>query len=377
MAGIYIHIPFCKQACSYCDFHFSTSLKYKDDIINGILQEIEIRSPKWQDLTFDTIYFGGGTPSIVDVSDLEKILQKLHQKFKIDSQAEITLEGNPDDFTVKKTKVFQQFGVNRLSIGIQSFHQEDLTKLNRSHNALQAEHAIKTAQDIGFSNITIDLIYGIPGLTDDKWVQNIQKVLEFKIPHISAYALTVEKKTALAYQISEGIIPPVSQTQSAAQFEILRKALVDNDFLHYEISNFGKVNYISKHNSNYWKNVPYIGLGPGAHSYDGTHRRWNIANNIKYLRNLNKNTFYEQETLYKKDIYNELLMTGLRTIWGVDLNKIALLGTEYTQYLQMQTQKYIQENKLYIADNHLIANYKDWFMIEGIISDLFWVQKCD
>ncbi len=377
MAGIYIHIPFCKQACSYCDFHFSTSLKYKDDIINGILQEIEIRSPKWQDLSFDTIYFGGGTPSIVDVSDLEKILQKLHQKFKIDSQAEITLEGNPDDFTAKKTKIFQQLGVNRLSIGIQSFHQEDLTKLNRSHNALQAERAIKTAQDIGFSNITIDLIYGIPGLTDDKWEQNIQKVLQFKIPHISAYALTVEKKTALAHQIIEGIMPPVSQTQSATQFEILRETLIRNNFLHYEISNFGKANYISKHNSNYWKNVPYIGLGPGAHSYDGTYRRWNIANNIKYLRNLNKNTFYEQETLYKKDIYNELLMTGLRTIWGVDLNKIALLGTEYTQYLQMQTQKYIQENKLYIADNHLIANYKDWFMIEGIISDLFWVQKCD
>jgi len=372
MAGIYIHIPFCKQACSYCDFHFSTSLKHKDEVVNAIVKEIEIRSEKWQDLSFDTIYFGGGTPSIIDVSDIEQILQKLHQKFKINKQAEITLEGNPDDFTDKKTKIFKQLGINRLSIGIQSFHQEDLSKLNRSHNALQAERAIKVAQDNGFSNITIDLIYGIPGLTDDKWQQNIQKTLQYNIPHISAYALTVEKKTALAHQIMEGIMPPVSQTQSANQFEILRKVLIDNDFLHYEISNFGKTNYISKHNSNYWKNVSYIGLGPGAHSYDGKYRRWNVANNIKYLKNIEQDAFYEQEKLGKKEIYNELLMTGLRTMWGVNLAKIELLGTEYMQYLQVQSKEYIQQKKLYVIDNHLVANYDDWFMVEGIITDLFW-----
>jgi len=370
MAGIYIHIPFCKQACHYCDFHFSTSLKNKDALINSILIEIDNRAEKWQKYTFDTIYFGGGTPSIVEVADIAMILEKITQKFHISSSPEITLEGNPDDFTPKKTKAFQQLGINRLSIGIQSFFEEDLIKLNRSHTSNQAENAIKTAQDVGVNNLTIDLIYGIPQLTNEKWLQNIQKALDFDIPHISAYALTVEKNTVLDYQIKKSIFPPLSEKQSSEQFDLLRKTLINNDFLHYEVSNFGKREFLSKHNTNYWKNVPYLGLGPAAHSFNGQKRRWNISNNAKYIKQINGD-YFEEEILSKTDLYNETIMTGLRTMWGVDLDKIAQIDKKFLSNLLQDVRKYIENKQLFIQDNHLVAYPSSIFIIDGIISDLF------
>ncbi len=370
MAGIYIHIPFCKQACHYCDFHFSTSLKNKDALIKSILIEIDNRADKWQNHTFETIYFGGGTPSIVEVADIAMILKKIEQKFNISTSPEITLEGNPDDFTNTKTKAFQQLGINRLSIGIQSFFEEDLIKLNRSHTANQAEKAIKNAQNAGIYNLTIDLIYGIPQMSNEKWLQNIQKAIDFNIPHISAYALTVEQNTVLYYQIKNSIFPPLSDKQSSEQFDLLRKTLMANDFLHYEVSNFGKKAFLSKHNTNYWKNVPYLGLGPSAHSFDGQKRRWNISNNAKYIKDIEGN-YFEEEVLSKTDLFNEMIMTGLRTMWGVDLESIGQIDNSLLEYLTDNSKKHIDNQNLFLKKNHLIANPTSLFLIDGIISDLF------
>ncbi len=373
MSGIYIHIPFCKQACHYCDFHFSTSLKHKDGLIQAIIQEIYQRKKNWETHRFETIYFGGGTPSIVHIADIEKILKAIKQNYHINDNAEITLEANPDDLNLEKLKQYKAIGINRLSIGIQSFYEEDLVKLNRSHNARQATAAIENAQKAGFNNITIDLIYGIPSLTDTKWLQNIDTAQQYNIPHISAYALTVEPKTALAWQIKNGKYPPVSEEQAARQFDILKNKLSGHNFIHYEISNFGKENFISRHNTAYWQNKPYLGLGPAAHSYNGQQRRWNIANNAKYIKNIQNRNYYEMENLSKQDIYNEIIMTGLRTIWGVDLNRIEALGTTYMEQLIKTTQTYIKNKQLILEDHYLKAHPDSLFLIEGIISDLFIV----
>jgi len=373
LAGIYIHIPFCKRACNYCNFHFSTSLKHKDSLIDAILLEIDQRATEWRHLQFDTLYFGGGTPSLLPVGDIEKLLNKLYQKFSISGYSEITLEGNPDDFTIKKLQAYRQMGINRLSIGVQSFFEEYLQKLNRSHNTRQAERSILLAQETGIANITIDLIYGIPGLSDQKWLQNIQKVIDFNIPHVSAYALTVEPKTALAWQIKNRKFPKVSEEQSARQFYILREKLLAHDFEHYEISNFAKKSFESKHNSHYWQNIPYLGLGPAAHSYKEKQRRWNVANNALYVKNIPSGQYFEIENLTKKDVFNELLMTGLRTSRGVYLENIAGLGETYINYLHRQMAKYVENQHLLIENNYLKAASESWFVVEGIISDLFMV----
>ena len=375
MAGIYIHIPFCKQACYYCNFHFSTSLKHKDALIDTILKEIDKRAPAWQNFQYDTVYFGGGTPSLLPVADIEIILSKLHQKFSISDDAEITLEANPDDLYLEKLNDLKSLGINRLSIGIQSFFDEDLRKLNRSHNGKQATQVIEFAHKAGFENITIDLIYGIPGLTDEKFMYNIQKVLDYKIPHVSAYALTVEPQTALAWQISKQKFPPVSEEQSARQYYLLRDTLLDNGFDHYEISNFAKPSFISRHNSHYWQNIPYLGLGPAAHSYNGKERCWNIANNAHYIKNLKSGNYFEKEILTPQDIFNEYLMTGLRTSRGVNLDDIARLGGEFSGYLQKQSRIYIENQQLILEDGFLKPHPAHWFVIEGIISDLFLVAS--
>ncbi len=375
MPGIYIHIPFCKQACYYCNFHFSTSLKHKDALIDIIIAEIDKRAPAWQSFDYNTIYFGGGTPSLLPVADIERILDKLYQTFSIETNTEITLEANPDDLNLEKLKDIKSLNINRLSIGVQSFFDEDLRKLNRSHNALQAKQAIDAAHKADFDNLTIDLIYGIPGLTDDKFLTNIQSILGFHIPHVSAYALTVEPQTALAWQINKKKFPPVSEEQSARQFYLLRETLLANGFEHYEISNFAKPFFISRHNSHYWENVPYLGLGPAAHSYNGKERRWNVANNVLYIKNLKSGNYYEKEILTSQDIFNELLMTGLRTSRGVNLNDIAALGDQYLSYLNKQSKKYVENQQLILERGFLKPNPEHWFVIEGIISDLFLVAS--
>ena len=344
-------------------------------LIDTILKEIERRAPVWKEYEYDTVYFGGGTPSLLPVRDIEKILNELYLTFSINTGAEITLEANPDDLSLTKLTQLKSLGVNRLSVGIQSFFDEDLRKLNRSHNAAQALQVIENARKTGFDNLSIDLIYGIPGLTDDKFLSNIQKVLDYQIPHISAYALTVEPQTALAWQIKKQKFPPVSEEQAARQFYLLRQVLLDNGYEHYEVSNFAKPSFVSKHNSHYWQNIPYLGLGPAAHSYNGKERRWNIANNALYIKNLESGNYFEKEILRPQDIFNEYLMTGLRTSRGVNLDDIARLGGEFSGYLQKQIRKYIENQQLVLENGFLKPAPDYWFVIEGIISDLFFVTS--
>jgi len=375
MAGIYIHIPFCKEACFYCNFHFSTSMKLKYPVINAIVYELRLRHYKWKRYKYETVYFGGGTPSILSADNIQRILYELNLYYDISPDAEITLEANPDDLSSKKLREFKKAGINRLSIGIQSFSDMFLSFLNRSHTARQAHNVIKRAYDNGFENINIDLIYGIPRLTNEMWMETIQKTLEYKVPHISAYALTIEERTALNTYIKKGYVPKPSEEQAAEQFEIIRNELMKNDYLHYEISNFGKQGYLSKHNISYWKRIPYLGLGPSAHSFDGKQRRWNIANNYTYGKKVAKRKqYYEWENLSKENVYNEMIMTGLRTMWGVNMSDVERLGKKYIKYLQKTTKKYIEQNILFIENNHLKANPDKWFLIEGVIRDLFSVS---
>ncbi len=367
MAGIYIHIPFCKQACYYCDFHFSTSLKHKDELIDGIVKEIGIRKKDWENETFETIYFGGGTPSIVDVKDIGKILNTLQNAFDIKAK-EITLEGNPDDLTLDKMLAYKYMGINRLSIGVQSFFDEDLSKLNRSHNARQALKVLENTQKAGFDNVTLDLIYGIPGLSNQRWLKNINTALSFGIPHLSAYALTVEENTVLSYLIKKKKFAPVKDSQSAEQFEILRNVLLNKGFEHYEVSNFAKKGFQSRHNRLYWQNIPYLGLGPSAHSFKDTKRSWNISNNSIYLKKLDTGDFFEEEILTERDIYNEKLLTGLRTAKGVELRNF----TEQEKNILLQkAQVFIDKNLLVIEKGYLKPTSDSLFIIEGIIVDLF------
>lgn len=327
MAGIYLHIPFCKQACHYCDFHFSTSLTYKDDLIQALLKEIRLQKDFLRGETIETIYFGGGTPSLLEGEEINLLINTIGDIHSVSSDAEVTLEANPDDLSPQKLKELRKTPVNRFSIGIQSFFDDDLTWMNRVHRSREAEACVKRVQDAGFENITIDLIYGYPLLTDQKWKHNLDKVFELQVPHVSAYSMTVEPRTALAGFIKKKKQSPMSDEQSAAQFMQLMDAMQQHSFEHYEISNFSLPNHHSRHNTNYWKGVKYLGIGPSAHSYDGEKRQWNIANNAKYLQALDKKEIpAEIEILTEFNRLNEYIMTSLRTQWGLnldDLNKTA------------------------------------------------------
>ena len=277
MSGIYVHIPFCKQACHYCNFHFSTQLERKSQLVDSIISEIHWRNSYLKDVNIQTIYFGGGTPSLLTHQELSNILAAIRSEYQISAGAEITLEANPDDLSKAKLASLHQLGINRLSIGVQSFFQEDLEYMNRSHNASQALDCIHQAHSLGFQNISIDLIYGSPTTTDEMWQQNVQQALDLSIPHLSCYALTVEPKTALAHFIKTQQYVEPDENAAARQFEYLVEQTKEHNFLHYEISNFALLNQISQHNTNYWRGVPYIGIGPAAHSYDGNSRQWNVA----------------------------------------------------------------------------------------------------
>lgn len=322
MAGIYLHIPFCKKACHYCDFHFSTSLKYVDEMTNAICIELALKKTRIV-TPIGSIYFGGGTPSVLSLSQFQKIFDAIYSNYEIAHGAEITIEANPDDLHAQKLKELRQLPVNRFSIGIQSFFDEDLRWMNRAHTATEAEGSIKRTQDAGFNNLTVDLIYGFPLLSDQKWKENISRVLDLTVPHISAYSLTVEDKTALAHSIKKGTQIPMDEIQSARQFELLIERLSQNDFEQYEISNFAKADRYAIHNTNYWKGTSYIGIGPSAHGYSGDMRHFNVANNTTYLQNLLNGRLAEsEEKLSLEDRFNEYIMTSLRTKWGVDLDNI-------------------------------------------------------
>jgi len=372
MSGIYIHIPFCKQACHYCDFHFSTSLKKKDEMVLALAKEIEMCKSEFQEEIVETIYFGGGTPSILEISDLKFLIDAVNRNFKVVENPEITVEANPDDLTENRIIELSKNKVNRLSIGIQSFFEDDLKLMNRAHNVEEAKSCLEIAIQY-FDNISIDLIYGIPEMSNEKWLQNIETALSFKVPHISSYALTVEPKTALHSFIQKGIIPQPDDEVAQEHFQILVDKLSENEFIHYELSNFGKENYFSKNNSSYWLGKKYIGIGPSAHSYDGKNRGWNVSNNSLYIKSIQENKLpIEIETLTKTDRYNEYVMTGLRTIWGVSLNKIEQeFGETYLNYLNQQAAKFIEDHLLFIDDNILRTTKKGKFLSDGIASDLF------
>ncbi|KAF2079463.1 radical SAM family heme chaperone HemW [Flavobacterium sharifuzzamanii] len=384
MSGIYIHIPFCKQACHYCDFHFSTSMKKKDEMVLALAKEIGMRKNELLDSArsdneiIETIYFGGGTPSVLSNNEINFLISEVYKNYKVVENPEITLEANPDDLSPERILELSKSPINRLSIGIQSFYEEDLKMMNRAHNSAEAKKCLEEATKY-FDNISLDLIYGIPGLSDEMWKQNIQTALDFGIPHISSYALTVEPKTALSKLIQTGKIAEPQDEVASNHFMILVEMLQKNGFIHYELSNFGKENYFSKNNSAYWLGKKYIGIGPSAHSYDGEKRGWNIANNSLYLKAIQNDELpIETEILTISDRYNEYIMTGLRTIWGVSLDRIEKeFGSEYLNYLLEQSQKFLNDDLLSIENNILKPTPKGKFLTDGIASDLFYLNLED
>ncbi|HEX9150438.1 MAG TPA: radical SAM family heme chaperone HemW [Flavobacterium sp.] len=375
MSGIYIHIPFCKQACNYCDFHFSTSMKKKDEMVLAIAKEIQMRAGEFDNEFVETIYFGGGTPSVLTSEEINFLISEVYKNYTVSENPEITLEANPDDLSRERIVELSKSLINRLSIGIQSFFEEDLKMMNRAHNSAEAQKCLQEASKY-FTNISLDLIYGIPGMSDEKWKQNIETALSFGIPHISSYALTVEPKTALNKLIQTGKITAPNDEAAQGHFAILVEMLEANGFIHYELSNFGKENYFSKNNSAYWLGKKYIGIGPSAHSYNGISRSWNVANNSIYLKSIQENKLpNEIEILSISDRYNEYIMTGLRTIWGVSLDRIETeFGVDYLEYLQKQAQKFLDDKFLSIENKILKTSPKGKFLTDGIASDLFYLN---
>ena len=373
--AIYIHIPFCKQACHYCDFHFSTSMKRKEEIVLALIREIQIRKNEFQNEIIETIYFGGGTPSVLTNAEILSLIEAVYENFEVIENPEITLEANPDDLSEERIIALSKTPINRLSIGIQSFFEDDLKLMNRAHNSDEAQKSLAIATKY-FDNISVDLIYGIPGLTNEMWLENIETALSFGIPHISSYALTVEPKTALHKLIQTGKIAETKDDVAQDHFEILVRTLTDNGFIHYELSNFGKPDYFSQNNSSYWLGKKYLGIGPSAHSFDGKSRSWNIANNMLYLKSILADKLpHEVEILTQQDRYNEYVMTGLRTIWGVSLERIEKeFGKDYLNYLLNQADKFLIDGLLSIAENVMTTTAKGKFLADGIASDLFLVN---
>ena len=376
MAGIYIHIPFCKKACHYCNFHFSTQLKYIDDFTKAIIQEIEIQK-NYLSQPIETLYFGGGTPSLLPMDDFHKILDKLRSVYSLDSNIEFTIEANPDDIQPKQVNAWKKEGVNRLSIGIQSFQPAALQWMNRAHTTEQAHEAIRAAQGEGIGNISIDLIYGTPHLTNDDLKADLAMIDQYQIQHLSCYALTVEEKTALHAMIQNKKIDRVHPEHQAAHFEIITNYTEKIGMEHYEISNFSKPGFRSKHNSNYWKGIPYLGLGPSAHSYNKNTRQWNVANNQLYFSTLEKKELpFEIEQLPVATKYNEYMMISLRCMEGFSLAYISQnFGPEFYAHTLKITQGFVVKNWLSETSQGYTLSKAAKFFADGIASDFFWIDK--
>ncbi|HEV3325737.1 MAG TPA: radical SAM family heme chaperone HemW [Puia sp.] len=378
MAGIYLHIPFCRQACHYCNFHFSTSLQGKNDFIPALLKEMEGRKDYIGLSTVGTVYLGGGTPSLLDPVQLRTILDRLREVFVPEPTAEITMEANPDDMTDSRTvQAWRDAGVNRLSIGIQSFFGEDLQWMNRAHNDVQAMECIRMAQGEGFENISIDLIYGGPTLPDDHWKKNVDQAIALRVPHLSCYALTVEPRTALDKLIRSHKRQDVSPDDQARQFILLMDWMEQAGYEHYEISNFALPGHRSRHNSSYWRGETYLGLGPSAHSYDGVSREWNVANNALYIKSLEATgsetaTIIEKEILTSIQQLNEYIMISLRTMEGSDLRFVAeKFGSEIALELEKRAQRYVQEGKM-TNQGTISLTRSGKLLADRITADLFF-----
>jgi oxygen-independent coproporphyrinogen-3 oxidase len=350
-------------------------MKKKDEMVLALAKEIQMRKSEFKNEVVETIYFGGGTPSVLQISDLRFLISAVYENFNVVENPEITLEANPDDLSTERIIELSKTPINRLSIGIQSFFEDDLQLMNRAHTSTEAKKCLEDATQY-FDNITIDLIYGIPAMSNEKWKQNIETALNFDIPHISCYALTVEPKTALSKLIQTGKIEQPKDEIAHQHFEILVETLEKKGFIHYELSNFGKENYFSKNNSAYWLGKKYIGIGPSAHSYNGISRSWNVSNNSLYIKSILENKLpSESETLSAIDKYNEFIMTGLRTIWGVSLERIETeFGTDYLDYLKRQAQKFLDDDLVFIENNILKPTAKGKFLSDGMASDLFLVN---
>ena len=375
MAGLYIHIPFCRKACNYCNFHFSTSLNQINEMVSSIAKEMEMRA-KEIDEEINTIYFGGGTPSLLHIGLLETLVNAAREHYNINDQAEITLEANPDDIDLEKAEAWKTLGINRFSIGIQSFADENLKWMNRAHNAKQSITAVDIIKQTGFQNYSIDLIYGTPGQSMEGWIKDLRTAFELGVPHLSCYALTVEEKTALNSLIKKGELPEINQDEQAERFEALMQLSADAGYHHYEISNFALPGYESKHNSAYWEGAVYLGFGPSAHSFDGVKRKWNISNNNAYIKSLTNHLLpHKEETLSKKDVLNEYIMTALRQSKGIEKKILLQKGgqtylTEISSLINpyVKTQKVVEDETGWRLTNH------GKFFADGIAATLFSLE---
>ena len=375
MAGIYIHIPFCRQACTYCNFHFSTSLSLKHNFLAALNNEIMLTVPFAADEIINTIYFGGGTPSLLSAPELSTILQLLKNKFTIREDAEITLEANPDDINTSILKSWQGCGINRLSLGVQSFFEKELIWMNRAHNAAEALQSIDDIIEAGFKNFSVDLIYGSPLLSNEALIKNAGIIFNKNIPHISCYALTVEPKTALNKMIAQHKTAPVNAEQQAAQFQLLLTLTEQAGYEQYEISNFAKPGYRSRHNSSYWQGKPYYGFGPAAHSFDGKNiRRWNIANNALYIQSLKNNIIpFEEEVLTQTQQLNEYIMTSLRTVEGLNVEKVQNdFGEKEAEKILEQSKKYLYQKLMKEEKGFIFLTREGKFLADGIAANLFF-----
>ncbi len=372
MPGLYIHIPFCKQACTYCDFHFSTNQQQQARVLGAMRRELvdrreEVNAP------VGSIYFGGGTPSLLSDADITEFLELSRGLFAVPDAAEVTMEANPDDISEERLEQWRSAGVSRISLGIQSFRNDRLEWMGRAHNAPEARQSIEMIAKAGFSSWTIDLIYGLPEMTLDEWDEQLTIALDHGMPHLSAYCLTIEERTALHHQVKKGLVRPANDEVQGAQFDHLVQRMDRAGLVQYEISNFGREGHFAVHNSNYWKGVPYVGIGPSAHSYDGVKRRWNVANNARYTDAIGKgDPYWEQEVLTQAQRVNERLMTGLRTIWGVDLRT---LGDNVLARERTLVERYVDQGDLLITDDRLLLTPKGRRYADRIASDLFLLDE--
>jgi len=373
MAGIYVHIPFCKQACTYCDFHFSTSLRTKEAVLRAMEKEVEMRNDYLGGDQIHTLYFGGGTPSLLESHELREVCSSLRKNFDFADAVEFTFEANPDDLSTEKLDMLIENGVNRLSIGVQSFDNKYLEWMNRAHRSADSIASVKRAQNAGISNISIDLIYGLPNLNLEIWESEIDKAISLNVQHLSAYCLTVEPDTALGYQVKKGKEKPVDEEAASLQFEVLVRKLAEAGFEQYEVSNFAREGFYSKHNTSYWQGIPYIGIGPSAHSFKRAERGWNMANNIGYVKKLDAGELpITSESLSREDQFNEWVMTGLRTKWGIEIpDGKRLFSIDLRDGNEMLIEKLISEKKAEIAGERLRLTKKGLFLADGIASEFF------
>lgn len=374
MAGIYIHIPFCKQACNYCNFHFSTRLGAKGEMLAAIKQELELRKSYLGNETVQTVYIGGGTPSLLEAQELQDLLECLDRSFRASYWKEVTLEANPDDLDATYLRALKHTPINRLSIGVQSFIDKDLAYMNRAHDAAQAHMAIREAQSMGWENISIDLIYGTPTMDDRDWARNLEKALALGVPHISSYALTVEPRTALDHAIKKGTLASPDQARTAGQFTMLSKALEAHGYEHYEISNFAKDGKYALHNTAYWQSKPYLGLGPSAHSYNGESRQWNRSHNVEYIKSIRQDgkVPFEQETLSVKDRFNEYVMVAIRTMWGIDREAVrGRFGETWELKMSSLCETYLQKGWMRSQGSAWVLTREGRLFADGIAASLF------